>query len=51
MNDQAQAKNLIAAGQYAIEQGNWDRLREVNFALVELLPTHERPVFAGRIGF
>jgi molecular chaperone DnaK len=51
MNDQAQAKNLIAAGQFAIEHGNWDRLREVNFALVELLPTHERPVFAGRIGF
>lgn len=51
MNDQAQANNLIAAGRFAIENGNWDRLREVNFALVELLPTHERPVFSGRIGF
>jgi molecular chaperone DnaK len=51
MNDQAQAQNLIAAGQFAIEHGNWDRLREVNFALVDLMPTHERPIFAGRIGF
>ncbi|MGH7472182.1 MAG: hypothetical protein ACRENP_29885, partial [Longimicrobiales bacterium] len=51
MNDQVQANNLIAAGQFAIEHGNWDRLREVNFGLLELLPSHERPVFAGRIGF
>jgi molecular chaperone DnaK len=51
MNDQMQAKNLVAAGQFAIEHGNWDRLREVNFALIDLLPTHERAVYSGRIGF
>jgi molecular chaperone DnaK len=51
MNDQPQAKNLVAAGQHAIENGNWDRLKEVNFGLLSLLPTHEREVYAGRIGF
>jgi molecular chaperone DnaK len=51
MNDQSQASNLIAAGQFAIEHSNWERLAEVNIALIDLLPTHERVVYSGRIGF
>jgi molecular chaperone DnaK len=51
MNEQSQAQNLLAAGQFAIDHSNWDRLREVNIGLLDLLPTHERQVYAGRIGF
>jgi molecular chaperone DnaK len=38
MNDQTQAKSLIDAGNFAIESQNWDRLREINFNLLDLLP-------------
>ena len=37
-NDQEQAKSLIEAGHLAITNKNFDRLREINFGLLSLLP-------------
>jgi molecular chaperone DnaK len=37
-NDQEQAKSLMEAGHLAITNKNFDRLREVNFGLINLLP-------------
>lgn len=51
MNDPEQAKNLLAAGQFAIQTSNWDRLAEVNFGLINLLPSRDRASYTGRIGF
>lgn len=51
-NDQEQAKSLIEAGNLAIMNNNFDRLREVNFGLISLLPKsvqHEAKI--GKIGF
>ena len=51
MNDPEQAQNLVSAGQFAIQQSNWDRLREVNSGLINLLPRREQSEVSGRIGF
>ena len=37
-NDQDQAKSLIESGNAAINNKNYDRLRDVNFGLIALLP-------------
>ena len=41
-NDKAKGDILIEAGQMAISNGNYDRLREVNFALIDLLPKRKQ---------
>lgn len=51
MNDQPQAKSQIDAGKSAIESQNWDRLREVNYGLLELLPKSSREQIDTKIGF
>lgn len=51
MNDPEQAKNLVAAGRYAIENGDWDRLAEVNFGLFDLLPQRIQNEKKSFIGF
>ena len=38
MNDQAQAKSLVDAGNFATESQNWERLSEINSGLLNLLP-------------
>ena len=37
-NDQEQAKSLIESGNLAITNKNYDRLKEVNWGLIALLP-------------
>lgn len=49
--DQPQAKNLIDAGKFAIESQNWERLKEINFGLMELLPRDSKENITNRIGF
>ena len=51
MNDQTQAKSLIDAGKFAVESQNWDRLREINFGLIDLLPRGAREQITTKIGF
>ena len=51
MNDQSQAKSLIDAGNFAIESQNWDRLREINFGLLDLLPRGSKEEMTTKIGF
>ena len=51
MNDQTQAKSLIDAGKFAVESQNWDRLREINFGLIDLLPSGAREQITTKIGF
>jgi molecular chaperone DnaK len=51
-NDQEQAKSLIEAGNLAITNKNYDRLREVNFGLISLLPkSTQQEAKTGKIGF
>lgn len=51
-NDQEQAKSLIEAGQLAITNKNYDRLREINWGLIGLLPKNaQTEATTGRIGF
>lgn len=51
-NDQEQAKSLIEAGNLAITNKNYDRLREVNWGLISLLPkTAQHEAKTGKIGF
>ncbi len=51
-NDQEQSKSLIEAGNLAIQNKNFDRLREVNFGLISLLPkTAQQEARTGKIGF
>ena len=38
MNNQLQVKSLIDAGNFAIESQSWDRLKEINYGLLDLLP-------------
>jgi molecular chaperone DnaK len=38
MNSQDEAKSHIDAGNFALASENWDRLREINFELLDLLP-------------
>lgn len=51
MNNQEQAKSLVEAGRYAVENRNWDRLSEINHSLIQLLPQGAEPEVGGRIGF
>jgi molecular chaperone DnaK len=51
MNDQTQAKSQVDAGKFAVESQNWDRLREINFSLLDLLPKNEREQVNTKIGF
>jgi molecular chaperone DnaK len=51
MNDQAQAKSLVDAGNFAIESQNWERLSEINSGLLNLLPKGAEKEAATRIGF
>lgn len=51
MNDQAQAKSLLDAGKFAVESQNWDRLREINYGLLDLLPRGAKEQASTKIGF
>lgn len=51
MNNQIQAKSLIEAGHFATNSKNWERLREVNFGLLDLLPKDAREEASYKIGF
>jgi molecular chaperone DnaK len=51
MNDQRQAKSLVDAGKFAIESQNWDRLKEINYGLIDLLPRGAKEQIATKIGF
>ncbi len=51
MNDQSQAKSLIDAGNFAIESQNWDRLKEINYGLLDLLPRGSKEEMTTKIGF
>ena len=42
MNDEKEAKSHIDAGNFAIESENWDRLKEINFELLDLIPTERK---------
>ena len=51
-NNQEQAKSLIEAGNMAIANKNFDRLREINFGLISLLPkSAQQEAKNGKIGF
>jgi len=51
-NDQNQAKSLIEAGNLAIQNKNFDRLREINWGLISLLPkSAQQDAKTGKIGF
>lgn len=51
-NDQEQAKSFIEAGHLAITNKNFDRLREINFGLISLLPkSAQEEEKSGKIGF
>jgi molecular chaperone DnaK len=51
MNDQAQAKSLMDAGNFAIESQNWERLSEINSGLLNLLPRGAEKEATTKIGF
>jgi molecular chaperone DnaK len=51
MNDQNTAKSLIDAGKFAIESQNWDRLKEINLGLLDLLPKSTKEQLSTKIGF
>jgi molecular chaperone DnaK len=52
MNDAEEAKSHIDAGSFAIASENWDRLKEINFNLLDLLPSGTKDKIAStRIGF
>lgn len=51
MNDANQAKSLIEAGTFALESQNWDRLKDVNYGLLDLLPRGAREEVNTKIGF
>ena len=51
MNDQSVAKSLIDAGKFAIESKNWDRLKEINYGLLDQLPKTTREQLNTKIGF
>ena len=51
-NEQEQSKSLIEAGNLAIKNKNFDRLREINLGLISLLPKKEQQnAKIGKIGF
>jgi molecular chaperone DnaK len=51
MNDQSQAKALIDSGKLAIENDNWERLREIDNSLLGLLPKSAQQEVNTKIGF
>jgi molecular chaperone DnaK len=51
MNDQVQAKSLIEAGRFVANSKNWERLREINFGLMDLLPRGAKEEATHKIGF
>lgn len=51
MNDQTHAKSLLEAGNFAITSQNWERLREINFGLLDLLPKSSKEQATTKIGF
>lgn len=51
MNDLVQAKSLVDAGRFAVESENWERLTEINYALINLLPKSKQKFVATKIGF
>ena len=51
MNNQTQAKSMIDAGKFALESENWERLKEVNFGLIDLLPKSSKDHISTKIGF
>jgi molecular chaperone DnaK len=52
MNDAEEAKSHIDAANFAIASENWDRLREINFNLLDLLPSGTKDkITSTRIGF
>jgi molecular chaperone DnaK len=51
MNDNSQAKLLIDAGNLSIESKNWERVAEINRALINLMPKGAVNEVNTRIGF
>lgn len=51
MNDQVQAKSLFEAGRFSLQNQNWERLREINYGLLDLLPRGTRDEINHKIGF
>lgn len=50
-NDQEQAKSLMESGRLAITNKNYDRLKEVNFGLISLLPKNaQQEAKTGKFG-
>ena len=49
--DNEKAEQLINAGKFAIQTENWERLREVNSGLFDLMPESEKTDATTRIGF
>jgi len=51
-NNQEQSKSLMEAGHLAIDNKNYDRLREINWGLISLLPKNvQQEAKNGKIGF
>lgn len=42
MNDQVQANSLLDSGRFAIDNNDWNRVRDIIGALISLLPNRER---------
>lgn len=51
MNDLSKAKSYVDAGNIAIQTENWDRLREINSELIDLLPRGSEQEIITKIGF
>lgn len=51
MSDQLRALDLIESGVLAVDLKDWFQLREVNYALIDLLPRDEKQGARMRIGF
>lgn len=51
MQNQGEARTLIAGGRFAIEGENWSRLIEINHELMQLLPRSIRQDVIGKVGF
>lgn len=51
MNNQSKARNLVESGEQALQRQNWDRLRQINYDLIGLLPQGAQAKHQGRIGY
>jgi molecular chaperone DnaK len=51
MNNRLQSKSLLESGRSAITTKSWDRLREINYGLLDLLPRGTKSPLPNRIGF